>query len=197
MRVIGLGLVLAAPLAAAAGPLSDQLMATGLFKDAVTGPLLAYDETRSVEDAGPTEARVALVRVDTAEGPKLQLTQGEGAAAEEIAVFSTGSANPVLLYFLEATVRDMAAATGGNPFYVRNRIREALVASDLGAGEPREVVLQPFAADPNRGRMGDYADVSLRFRFEAEHPDRLLELSADTAGNEGGYHHRMTLAGED
>ena len=48
--------------------------------------------------------------------------------------FPAGGANPVLLYFLETTVRDLRRATGGSPYYIRNRMREALVAADLGAG---------------------------------------------------------------
>jgi hypothetical protein len=113
--------------------------------------------------------------------------------------FPTGVANPLLLYFLETTVRVMAEATGGSPYYIRNRIRDALVASDLGvaAGAAREVVLMPFAADPNGAKMGVFGDLSLRLRFDPGAPGRLLELSADTAAADDGYHDRLLLiAGE-
>ena len=97
--------------------------------------------------------------------------------------FPVGVANPILLYFLENTVRVMAEGTGGSPYYIRNRIREALVASDLGAadGKDREVVLTPFAADPNRPRMGEFGELRIRLRFDPDAPARILELSADTA----------------
>ena len=79
----------------------------------------AWCGSRSVEDAG--EPALRLVREATAR-------PHAGRHASRPA-----SANPLLLYFLETTVRAMAEATGGSPYYIRNRIREALVAADLGA----------------------------------------------------------------
>ena len=55
-----------------------------------------------------------------------------------VGTFPPAWPNPVLLYFLETTVRAMAEATGGSPFYIRNRIREALAAAGSALeGEPR------------------------------------------------------------
>ena len=110
-----------------------------------------------------------------------------------VADFPASGPNPVLLYFLESTARGMAQATGGSPFYIRNRIREAVAAAGLGDGSPLEVAIVPFAADPNRGRMGGFADLTLRLRYDEGRPDRLLELSADTAEGAEGYHHRLAL----
>ena len=46
----------ALPLPAAAGPLTDLLMAPGLFAEAPDGPLLAYAEERTVPDgAAPAD----------------------------------------------------------------------------------------------------------------------------------------------
>jgi hypothetical protein len=199
MRLLLL-LALTLPLPAAAGALSDLLMAPGLFEEAGDGPLLAYAEDREVPEGGRLEpaedGRLVLAAAEGPEGRRLALTRDVGGAERPVASFAPGTANPVLLYFLEATVRDMSAATGGSPFYIRNRMREALAAADLGpAGEPREVVLRPFEADGNRARMGAFADLALRLRFDADEPARLLELSADTAGEDGGYRHRLTLTG--
>jgi hypothetical protein len=191
------------PLPAAAGALSDLLMAPGVFADADDeGPLLAYAEARSVPEgirAQPVaDGRLVLALVAGPDGRKLALTQDADGSERPVASFSTGTANPVLLYFLEAAVRAMAEATGGNPFYIRNRMREALTAADLETGgDPSEVVLRPFEADRNRGRMGEFADLTVRLRFEAEAPGEILELSADTAEDVGGYHHRLTLIAED
>ena len=57
---------------------------------------------------------------------------------QPVGTFPAGVANPLLLYFLETTVRATAEATGGSPYYIRNRIREALVAADLGPGDDPE-----------------------------------------------------------
>jgi hypothetical protein len=189
-----LALLVAGP--AAAGALSDLVMAPGLFAEAGDGPLLAYAETRTVLDGAQEEDRLVLAMVAGPDGRKLELTQDVEGGEHPVAGFPPSSANPVLLYFLEASVRAMAEATGGSPFYIRNRMREALTAADLGvAGETREVVLRPFEGDRNRERMGVFKDLEVRLRFEE--PERLLELSADTPGDGDGYHHRLTLTGED
>jgi hypothetical protein len=140
-----------------------------------------------------------LEPVDGADGRELRLVRVEGTVTTPVGTFPVGVANPLLLYFLETTVRVMAETTGGSPYYIRNRIREALVASDLGTadGEDRAVTLTPFAADPNRAKMGDFGDLAIRLRFDPEEPARILELSADTAAADGGYHEKMTLIGEE
>ena len=86
--------------------------------------------------------------------PALRLVRETEGKAQPVGTFPPGVANPLLLYFLETTVRVTAEATGGSPYYIRNRIREALIAADGGAEEAeggRAVTLTPFAADPNRG----------------------------------------------
>jgi hypothetical protein len=190
------------PMPLAAGQLSELIMTPGVFADAGDGPLLAYAEARSVPEGTGLEpvedGRLLLAVVAGPEGRKLALTQDAEGDERPVASFSTGTANPVLLYFLETTAQAMAEATGGSPFYIRNRMREAVGSADLGpVGDPREVVLHPFEADRNRGRMGAFADLTLSLRFDADEPGRLLELSADTAGDADGYHHRLTLNAED
>jgi hypothetical protein len=195
-------LALMLPLPAAAGALSDLLMAPGLFADAGDGPLLAYAEAREVPEGGGLEPiDDGLLLLAAAEGPEgrtLALSREVDGTEEPLGSFSAGAANPVLLYFLESTVRDMSKATGGSPFYIRNRIREAIGAAGLGPeGAPGDVTLTPFAADPNRDRMAGYGDLTLRLRFEPDRPDRILELSADSAGGQPGYHERLLLIAED
>ena len=100
------------------------------------------------------------VRLEVVAAGEIRLVRQEGGEAVPLGTFPTSTANPLLLYFLEATVRVMPEATGGSPYSVRNRIREALVASDLGSvqGEVREVVLAPFTRDANRDRMGAFGN---------------------------------------
>ncbi|MFO1141027.1 MAG: hypothetical protein U1E59_01340 [Amaricoccus sp.] len=193
------------PVPAAAGPLSDLLMAPGLFDAAPAGEILAYNEERSVPagDAPTVKpvrgGEVRLDAVDGAGGRELRLFEGSGDAARPVGSFPTGVANPLLLYFLETTVRVMAEASGGSPYYIRNRIRDALAVSDLGAadGAAREATLTPFANDPNRPRMGEFGDLAIRLRFDPAAPARILELSADTATAGSGYHEKLVLIGEE
>ncbi|MBP7001117.1 hypothetical protein [Amaricoccus sp.] len=199
--VLALACLAAAPAGAAA--LSDLLMAPRLFAGAEVGSAVVYAETRDVPEAeGMTVTDVAdgRIRLEVVSPDELRLVRETGdGAAQPVGTFGPGTANPFLLYFLENNVRAMAEATGGSPFYIRNRIREALVAADLGAadGAVREVELAPFAGNPNRGRMGPFADLVIRLRFDPADPARILELSADTADGEGGYHERMTLVAEE
>lgn len=193
------------PLPAGAGALSDLLMAPGAFEAAPVGSVVGYSEARRVPEAeGMTVAavkdgEVRLEVVAAGDGRELRLVREADGKAVPVGTFPDGVANPLLLYFLETTVKVMAEATGGSPYYIRNRIREALVAADLGAaaGEAREVALAPFAADANRARMGDFADLAIRLRFDPAAPARILELSADTAAADGGYHERMVLLAEE
>jgi len=199
-RLLLLSALLPAP--ASAGALSDLLMAPTVFADAAAGSEIAYAEERTVPEGGTLESVTGgAVRLEVkAEGDKraLLLVKERDGKAQPVGTFPTAAANPLLLYFLETTVRATAEATGGSPYYIRNRIREALVAADLGAGEgPREVTLTPFAADPNRAKMGAFADLTLRLRFDPARPAGILELSADSAGGEGDYHERMVLIGEE
>jgi hypothetical protein len=59
------------------------------------------------------------------------------------------------------------------------------------------VALAPFAADRNRERMGAFADLAIRLRFDPARPARILELSADTREAAEGYHERLVLIAED
>lgn len=193
------------PAPAGAGELTDLLMAPDLFEAAPVGSAVAYAEDRTVPEAEDMTVKavsaggVRLEVVAAGDGREMRLIREGGDAAGPVGTFPVGVANPTLLYFLETTVRVMAEATGGSPYYIRNRIREALGASDLGAvvDGANEVTLTPFAADPNRDRMGGFGDLTLRLRFDPKSPERILELSADTAAGAGGYHETMTLVREE
>ena len=194
--------LLAVPMPAAAGALSDLLLAPDVFAAAPVGTAVAYSEERTVPGEGSlgdvTDGRVRL-EVETGEdGPTLLLVRGAEGKEGPVGSFSPRVANPVLLYFLETTVRAMAEATGGSPYYIRNRMREALAAADLGPeGPTRAVTLRPFAADANRVRMGEFADLTIRLSFDPGEPGRILELSADTPGDGSGYHETLVLLAEE
>ena len=190
------------PLAALADAVSDLLMAPGVFAEAPVGSAVAYAEERTVPDGGSlVDVAAGAVRLEVHEdGGKreLRLVKESEGQAQPVGTCPPGVANPLLRDFLETTVRATAEATGGSPYYIRNRIREALVAADAtGEGGEREAVLVPFAGDPNRAKMGAFADLTLRLRFDPERPERILELSADTAPGEAGYHEKMVLIAED
>ncbi|NHW87951.1 hypothetical protein, partial [Escherichia coli] len=62
-------------------------------------------------------------------GPRLALIHRVEGHDLPVADFAASGGDPVLLWFLENTVRSMATITKGSPFYIRNRMREALGAA--------------------------------------------------------------------
>lgn len=214
-HVLGLLLALTPPLPALAGELTDLLMAPGLLADApagADGAILRYAHERRLPAppaGGPEQAaggilptrpvdhgRVALMR--GGDDTRLALSLSDDTrAGHVVAEFPRSGPNPVLLFFLENVVRSMATQTGGSPYYIRNRIRDSLVAS--GAGTPRdgmaEVVLQPFRQDANAARMGEFANLRLAIRYDLARPGQLVALDADTGGA-AGYHETLGLIAE-
>ncbi len=201
--------LLAAP--AAAGPASDLIMAPGVLADVPAGPVFRYDHARHMPappavDPMPADAAprprplkagsLIVTAQDSAGERRLVLTRTEDGRTLPVADFPARGPNPVLLYFLENTLRVLAAETGGSPFYLRNRIREALAAAPLPA-QGTALVLHPFAADRNRARMGVYASLALTIAFDAARPGRIVELKADTDAGPQGYTETLTLIAEE
>ena len=210
---LALALMLAAG-PAAAGPLSDLIMASGLLADAPAGEVLRYAHDRRLPAEAPdaelpragqdyvlpkpvVDGVAILPAVPGEGGTQLVLTLAEAGESRDVASFPAQGANPMLLFFLENVVRNVAAQTGGSPFYIRNRLRDALVAADLGPVQDGRAViaLHPFAADPNRARLGAFAELTLTLALDPARPGRLLDLKADTGAAPGGYSEHMVLIG--
>ncbi len=109
--------------------------------------------------------------------------------------FPASVGNPMIMYFYESVIRDMAASAGGSPFYIRNRVKEILTRP--GAVETaqmpydgdtitvRTVRLRPFARDPNRDRMRGFGDLELRVSMSEAVPGWYLSLVAESADPAG------------
>ncbi|MFC3167273.1 MULTISPECIES: hypothetical protein [Paracoccus] len=126
--------------------------------------------------------------------PVLQLVQKTDTRTRQIGPFPISGGDPVLTFFLEQTTRDMARLTGGSPFYIRNRIKEAIFGGgqiDRG-GEESVASFQPFADDPNAARMGGFQTLTLTFVL-GDPAQPIRELRAQTQGAEPGYVNRMVL----
>jgi hypothetical protein len=103
--------------------------------------------------------------------------------------------NPILMVFLESVVKTVSDATGGSPFYLRNRIRDALrdrlveetVSVELGGApiEAHRIALSPFADDAHAAELGAFADLELAFVLAEAAPGSFLSLAA-TAGAKPG-----------
>jgi hypothetical protein len=199
LAALVLALALAAP--AVAGEAQDRLFAVGLLEAVPTGAHLVYSHSRggSYDTArlpAIAEGEVEVVIAEGERGRTAELTLREGGETRSQLALPADGGSPVLLLFLETGVRSVAALTGGSPFYIRNRMREALARQDRR--EPAEVEIagrtvagervafRPFENDPNRERMGALADLELSVVVAAGIPGRFarLELAAG-AGPDG------------
>ena len=201
---LGLALLAASPVRAESA--FDLVFRSGTLEGLPEGTELHYDAT-GLEDARDQSAwREVVVDLGPESSARLEAqTSGEDAEARPLGSFDAAIGNPVGMMFLEQTVNSVAAATGGSPFYIRNRIREALggpgevaemTADWDGAEVPAtEVALRPFAEDPNRARLGRFADLEIRVVVSEDVPGWYLSLSAEAPEAEGGYATSLALAG--
>lgn len=125
---------------------------------------------------------------------RLELRQGD--KSRGLGVFPAGAGNPMIMFFLESVVRDMARATGGSPFYIRNRVKEALLlpADPRGSDTPgiRTVNVRPFEGDQNLDRMRGFGDLILSATVSEDTPGWFIKLVAEAPGP-GGSTYRSSL----
>lgn len=126
--------------------------------------------------------------------PVLNLIQKTDTRSRQIGPFPVSGGDPVLTFFLEQTTRHMAGLTGGNPDYIRNRIKDALFrGGEISRQGDRSVAsFQPFAQDPNAARMGGFQTLTLTFVLD-DPRQPIRELRAQTQGEAPGYVNRMAL----
>jgi hypothetical protein len=125
--------------------------------------------------------------------PVLELTQQTEARSRKIGPFPVSGGDPVLTFFLEQTVRDMSALTGGSPHYIRNRMKDALFRGGeiTMQGDTTLATFQPFAEDPNAARMMGFETLTLDFVMD-DPAGPIRELRAQTAGDPA-YRHELVL----
>lgn len=204
------------PLPALAGPLTDLIMAPGLFAEVPTGAVLHYAHTRRLPGLpqGATlpgaqtgvplpdaivDGQVLMTLTPSDTGAQIVMTQVQADQTRPIASFPAAGPNPLLIFFLENVVRNMAAQTGGSPHYMRNVIRAVLAESAPAMADagPQTVTLRPFDGDPNAAKMGDFAGLTIAMTFDPATPGQLLDLTAQAGTGPDGYRESLTLTPED
>jgi hypothetical protein len=189
--LIGLTLALLAGAAQAASPTPTQLLFdTPHFASATVGEALRYERRRVSDPAfnlGPDMTEAVTVTPMAGGATEVTLTPA-GGKTRRLTPFEGVPGNPLLMVFLENTVRAVAQATGGSPFYLRNRMKEALrdgLTRSEGEGGLTVLTAQPFAADPNAPRMGPLGQLTLRFELAEAEPGAFRLMRADAARPDG------------
>jgi len=191
--------MLLAPLAAGAGEAGDAVFAE-------RGPWQLGDEQIAWEldlEGPPAEGfrpvadgRLTLAEaIDPSDGqPVLEMTREDGTRSRRIGPFPTSGGDPVLTFFLEQTARDMAAMTGGNPHYIRNRMKDALFRGGSLTQQDGTTLAEfkPFAEDPNAARMGGFESLTMTFVM-ADPAEPIREMRAETGPGGPGYRSSLVL----
>lgn len=192
-----LGLMLAGPLTA--GEAQDRLFVTGPLEPVPTGQRLVFGHTRggtidSIRLPSINDGEMVLTLAGTAGdagGREVSVTARDSARERQLVTMPVAVGHPLLLIFLESTVRNIATLTGGSPFYIQNRIREALAAVEMV--EPVDVIVagnrkagdqlafRPFTNDPNLSKLGDLADLEIRVTLCDAVPGGIAVLEASAA----------------
>ncbi|SMX32360.1 hypothetical protein [Actibacterium lipolyticum] len=185
----------------------DLIFKTGTLDELQRDSKLTYE--RAVET--PTKPEVAEAAngkvemvFDSDELVNLKFLQGE--KYRKIGEFPANVGNPVIMYFVETVVRDMAQTAGGSPFYIRNRVKDSLVQfAEIESGTAtfdgaevavQEITLRPFLKDPNKDRMKGFGELALTITMSDDVPGWYHSLSAyvDAApGAEPVYSNTLTL----
>ena len=179
---------------------AEALFATGLLDGMAPGTRLIFAHERAGDFPEEALAKVegGVVEIEpvaVGDGPRtarLELTGARGTPT--VAELPLASGHPLLILFLENTARNMAELTRGNPAYIRNRMREALGGGGTAApvelagmyGPTTQFSFRPFETDPNRARMGAFADLELRFVLGDAVPGRFAVLTTQTGPGADG-----------
>jgi hypothetical protein len=182
----------------------DLIFRTGTLAAFAPGDALHY-QSETVNEATPPETQGAQayeLRIE--EGGTAQLMHVLDAGQQPVAGFDASVGNPMAMFFLERLVRDLSQATGGSTFYIRNRIKESLLAP-VGiapvevswAGEShaaQEVVLAPFVGDENAARLGPFSELRVVFDVSEAVPGWYHSMRAETPERDtGGRYFTSTL----
>lgn len=172
------------------------------------GAALTY--RREVENRLSAEAAAAAtgligMSVEETEGaPRLaKLEFRQENKHRNMGTFPASVGNPMIMVFYESVIRDMSQNAGGSVFYIRNRVKDALVQDSEAvegeamlegeAVETRTVRLMPFAGDPNRDRMQGWGDLMLEVTMSDSVPGWYLSFLAEVPGADGAPLYRSTM----
>lgn len=201
------------PTPGSAGPASERMFATDVLNSTESHSTIVYAHDRiGLAQDGLRPIADGTLRLNVEDGAagarKTSLEMGTADQLRLIGKYSEASGNPVLPIFLESTLGVMSRITGGSPFYIRNRMKEALGAADQispgkadWAGQSvktEEIVIKPFATDAKRDRMGAFADMEFRFVMSQAVPGGYVSLSAKSAADASGafvYQETIELTG--
>lgn len=191
--------MLAIPFAASAEPTPtpEQLVFEQPFlAKFALGSTISYRFSRTAADANlapsfEDDVTINVIKPDDApDGGKAVVVQlFTGAKARSFGPMPA-TYNPVVLVVLEQDVLEMQKVLGGSPYYIRARIRDALTSAEKVEDvkvdykgksiDAWSIKVTPFANDPNRAKLKDFADRTYEITYSDEVPGGLYALHTVT-----------------
>lgn len=199
---------------AVAAPLDGQETYDLLFKNGTLDEVsrdmsLVYEREVSnalAPDAAERDSGKVALSVGEGESPLAVLELRQGEKYRKLGQFPASVGNPMIMFFYETAVRDMAESAGGSKYYIRNRVKEALIQpNEVTMGEAefggetvatQTVTMRPFAEDPNRAQMRGFGDLELTVTMSEDVPGWYLNLLAEAPGPDGGDGYRSEITFE-
>lgn len=173
MRFIAIWIMLLWAVPCVAAPTAESLiLRLGTLDDLTAADVLVYDQTASLQSVPDlTSFETGQVKITSAPDDMVTMSFHKKAGERRLGQFPQSVGNPLFMYFIETVIRDMARATGGSPFYIRNRVKAALVEGadvtqmDISfGGQPvlaQQIIMRPFVDDPNKDRMQGFETLTI------------------------------------
>jgi len=173
---------------------ADILFSRPHLSNLPAGTELIYELERKSSDParlGPSfNDEIALVITAAARngGRDVDLRVFTGERERKIDSITEMTGNPLLVFFLDRAVSDMARLTGGTAPYLKDRLRAGL--RDKAVSEPVKVAFEgktldatritvrPFENDMNTARMLGFEGSRFEFVLAEAAPGMLLEMSS-------------------
>jgi hypothetical protein len=144
----------------------------------------AFSKTGSAEAGFEDTVEIRIHAADSAKRVSVAFLTGARSIVFPEVAHAEG--NPVLLYFLEREIREMARLTGAKPAQFRRAIRTALARSarvaktKLGFGgrssPASEVTIIPYAENPLRDSLGKHASKTYVFTLSDDVPGGIYRV---------------------
>lgn len=182
-------------------PSYDLLFRTGTLDALAPNQTIVYSSSLKnqlkpeTDLAGDGQIVLSLSQDEGGDTDMAWLRFEQGKKYRTIGEFPANIGNPLIMYFVETVLRDMAQSAGGSPFYIRNRLKEELLlptdvqnANIVVEGKQvaaKVVTMHPFKKDPNAKRMRGFADLELKITVSEAVPGWYQSLEALVPKAEG------------
>jgi hypothetical protein len=181
----------------------DLIFRSGTLGDLPEATVVDYTQTGT--SAGENGGAVKdAIRLTIGAEDQTTLQRVRDGKTGSMGSFKTSVGNPIIMFFMESVVREVAEVSGGSPFYIRNRFKEALldevtvepVTVPFGGDEvsAERVVLHPMQGDRHAAEAG-VDDVELEFVMSEDVPGWYYALAATGGEAEKAFENRIMLEG--